>query len=173
MYELGLAIDSSVNCSSDPWLACLAYWSSLSRSGPTVPLVPAGAKVGQPPQPWDVKSLLPDAASPLTAAVVLVVGTFPSTLLAVGEMVDAPPQPASRNASTRNGARRRIAASLLKRSGGLLRSREQPEAERREPAVARDVDRGVVDEERDDERNQVGVEECEPGSPQGQQHERG
>src|SRR4051812_3069288 len=156
MYALGLAIDSCVNSSRDPWFAVFAYWASLSRSGPTLPFVPAGLKAWQPPQPWALKSVAPALASPF---VVCAFATVPTTVSAVGLTVWAPPQPASRKPSTRNGARRRIGASLLKPSTGPFASRQQPEAERREAAVARHVGGRVVDEERDGEGHEVGVEQ--------------
>src|SRR3954467_4870179 len=131
--------------------------ASLSRSGPTLPCVPAGLKTWQPPQPCAVKSVAPALASP--TACCFSAATVPTTFSAVGLTVCLPPQPASRKARTRNGARRRIGASLLKPSAALLPSRQQPQAERGEASVAGHVGRRVVDDERDGEGHEAGVEQ--------------
>src|SRR5689334_8671658 len=167
MYELGFAIDSWMKSASEPWFACVAYWDILSRSGPTVPFVPAGVNLWQPPHPFDLKSAAPAVASPLAAGVaeVVVAGRLPTTVSAVGDTTPLLPQQASRNASARNGSSRRIrCASLLEPPGGLLASREQPEADRCQPAPAHDVRRRVVHEQRNDERHEVGVEQRPPRS---------
>src|SRR5689334_25201922 len=157
MYALGLAIDSCVNSSSEPWLAVFAYCASLSRSGPTLPCEFAGLKTWQPPQPCAVKSVAPAFASP--AACCFSAATVPTTVSAVGLTICLPPQPASTKARRRNGATRRIGASLLKASAALFASRQQPEAERGEPSVAGDVGGRVVHQEADRERDEVRVEQ--------------
>src|SRR5689334_25272423 len=94
-----------------------------------------------------MKSAAPAFASP--AACCFSAATVPTTVWAVGITVCVPPQPASTKARARNGATRRIGASLLKPSAALFASRQQPKAERREPSVAGDVGRRVVDQEAD------------------------
>src|SRR5215510_2044027 len=149
--------------SSEPWFAFCAYSVSLSRSGPTVPFVPAAWNLWQPPHPCAAKSASPALTSPCTAACsVVVCGTVPTTVSAVGETVCAPPQLATRNANARNGTRRRIRASLLKPPGGLFASGEEPQVQGSEGPVAGHVDRGVVHEERDREGGEVRVEQREP-----------
>src|SRR3954453_20580247 len=59
-YAFGSTIDSLMNCCSGSPTLC-ASGASLSRSGPTVPLEPAGAKVWQLAQPLFAKTALPEA----------------------------------------------------------------------------------------------------------------
>src|SRR5579884_987908 len=59
MYAPGLTIDSWMNCVSDPRFACFAYCTSLSRSGPMLPVAPAGLNVWQLPQPFDWNTASP------------------------------------------------------------------------------------------------------------------
>src|SRR5215831_2316448 len=111
-YAAGFLIDVNAKVAVGPLLACFAYWSSLSRSGPTVPCEPAGVKTWQPPQPFEAKRVLPAAGSPVGTEAWLVVGTVPITVSAVGSTVPEPPQPARMNAIARNGARRRMNARV-------------------------------------------------------------
>src|SRR6476661_3330595 len=170
MYALGLATDSCVNAASEPWFAVFAYAVSLSRSGPTVPFVPAGLKTWQPLQPCAVKSVAPAFASP--TACCFSAATVPTTVSAVGITVSVAPQPASTKARARKGATRRIGASLLKPSAALFASRQQPETERGEASVAGHVGGRVVDEERDREGHEAGVEQCGARPLEREYHER-
>ena len=84
-----------MNCSSVPWLAAFASAARLSRFGPIFPVVPAGVKTWQAPQPVLTKSCLPSAAFPTVG-----VGTLPTIASGVGVVTDFPPgtveeQPAS------------------------------------------------------------------------------
>src|SRR5262249_6740683 len=136
-YAVGSAIDSRMKSSSEPWFAFCAYSVSLSRSGPTVPFVPAAWNLWQPPHPCAAKSASPAWAPPCPAVWALGSGgMFPPPVWPGGDPVGAPPQPASRNASARNGSRRRIRASLLKPPGGLFASGEEPQAQGSEGPVA-------------------------------------
>ena len=65
-YAPGSTIDCFVNAASGCF-ACFAYCASLSRSGPIVPVDPAGLYVWHELQPWAAKSALPFAALPLAA----------------------------------------------------------------------------------------------------------
>ena len=112
MYVLGLLIDSNANAASEPLFACLAYWASLSRSGPIVLVLPAGVKMWQPSQPCDLNSFAPVFASPAGTEGPEPVGIVPITVFAVGDTVFPPPQPASSSAIPRNGARRRMNARV-------------------------------------------------------------
>src|SRR3954454_9915030 len=137
-------------------------------------LLPAGVNVWQPVHPLDLKAAAPAVASPCAVACVDVVGMVPTTFCAVGETVSPLPQPARRAARTISGARRRMAASLIKVLEALAASREpRPEDERRERAEARDVGGRVVYEQRDRQRDEQRV--APPGArpPQREPYERG
>src|SRR6185437_13236045 len=62
VYAFGSVIDVRMNGSSGCF-AWAAYCCSLSRSGPTLPVVPAAESVWQPPQGWFLNT-----AAPLTEA---------------------------------------------------------------------------------------------------------
>src|SRR5436190_15148027 len=109
MYALGLTIDSRTKSWSEPWFACFAYCGSLPRSGPIVPVDPAGWNAWQPPQPVFAKTGFPAAAFPGGAAVVVAVGIEPTTFLAVGCTVPSYPHATSSTDNAVTIATRRMA----------------------------------------------------------------
>src|SRR6266576_6960765 len=89
----GSVIDVLMNVASLPF-------SAWSRSGPILPVAPAGWNVWQPLQPLSAKTFLPAAGFALPAF-----GSVPMTG-PVGSPVFSPPQPAtSRTASENRSAR--------------------------------------------------------------------
>src|SRR5215211_5431650 len=125
----GSVIDSSMKAASFPLRA-------LSRSGPTVPFVPAALKVWQPPHPVSVKTFFPVAGLPFSAF-----GRVPWTG-PVGDTVFSPPQPARRSP--------RDTMIRTRRTNGECTGRLEPESQgcARERSVCGDVARGVVYEQR-------------------------
>src|SRR5207248_855894 len=100
--------------SATGWPAFCANCASLSRSGPTVPVVPAALNVWHAPQPCAVKTAFPAPALPVTAVGFAI---FPTTFVGVGVTIFSPQvleseQPAARRASAAIRASRRKAASL-------------------------------------------------------------
>src|SRR5207247_7180513 len=107
---------------TEPCFAFCASATSLSRSGPTWPLAPAGLNVWHPPQPFEANSFFPAAASPFAVEVeVVVAGSVPSTVSGAGLTVLPLPQPAATSASAAargTRPRRDIAASVVNAAVG-------------------------------------------------------
>src|SRR5438105_8063210 len=89
MYALGLTIDVCTKDASG-WCAFLAYFASLSRSGPIVPFVPAGVYVWQAPQPLAANACFPDTVA---------FGIAPMTFCGRGRTVPCLPHAATRRTS--------------------------------------------------------------------------
>ena len=128
--------------------------------------MPAGVNVWQPPQPADANAALPATGSPL--AIVGAFGSVPSiTVIAVGATVFSVglPQPAASttmpaSTSSSNGAtgdaRRRVYWTVrLPACGNALPRDERRAAER---AEAEHVGGRVVDEQREGDPDQEGVD---------------
>src|SRR5690242_21876749 len=80
MYALGLTIDPWMNAARGMWVFAASLAGVVSRSGPIVPVEPAGLKVWQEPQPLAANTALPFAALAAAAGAVVV-----AAVVAAGE----------------------------------------------------------------------------------------
>ena len=76
-----------MNWASVPWFALCAEAARLFRFGPTLPVVPAGLKRWQAPQPLEMKTGRPADALPFGPSV----GSLPITVSGVGVVTFFPP----------------------------------------------------------------------------------
>src|SRR5579859_594336 len=87
MNASGFTIDSRTNAASGMFAFFASVAGALSRSGPILPVVPAGWNVWQLPQPFAAKTVLPSAVGDAAA---VVVGAAAAVVVGVAAVVVAP-----------------------------------------------------------------------------------